>query len=58
MNNKKWWKSKTLWINLIAVGAIIVQIKYGFIVSPEEEIAVLAVVNLIVRAFTKTGLSK
>lgn len=54
---KKWYKSKTLWINIIALAALFLKNQFGFEVSAEETGAVLAVVNLILRAITKTGLS-
>lgn len=53
---KVWWKSKTLWVNIVAIAAMIAQSNYGFIIAPEEQIAIIAVVNLIMRAITKSGL--
>jgi hypothetical protein len=53
---KEWYKSKTLWVNIIAFIAMLVQVKYGFIVAPEEQAALLAVVNLLLRAKTNSGL--
>lgn len=50
---KDWWKSKTLWINLIAVGSIIVRAEFGLILTPEAEIIILAVINMILRKITK-----
>jgi len=55
---KKWIRSKTLWINIISIAAIIIQAKYGFIIAPEEEMGILIVINLILRAVTKEGLQK
>jgi hypothetical protein len=55
-NIKEWWKSKTLWVNAIALAAMIIQANYGFIIAPEEQIAIITIVNLILRAVTKTGL--
>ena len=55
---KKWYLSKTLWINGIAVAAMIIQAQYGFVINPEEQLAILAVVNLIIRAITKEELEK
>jgi len=54
---KPFYLSKTLWINVIAVMALLFQLKLGFLISPEEQIAILAVINLIVRAITKEELS-
>jgi len=53
---KKWYKSKTLWANIIYLIALLVQEKYGFIISIEEQLAVLAIINLILRAVTKEEL--
>jgi uncharacterized membrane protein len=53
---KVFYKSKTLWVNIIAIIAMLVQAKYGFIISLDEQLAALAIVNLILRAFTHGGL--
>ena len=50
---KDWWKSKTLWINLIAVGSIIVRAEFGLVLIPEAEIIILAAINMILRKITK-----
>jgi len=55
---KKWIRSKTLWLNIIAIVAIILQTEYGFIVTPELELAALSMINLMLRAITKEGLIK
>jgi len=55
-NVKEWYRSKTLWVNVIALVAMIIQANYGFIIAPEEQAAVIVVVNLVMRAITKTGL--
>jgi len=55
---KKWIRSKTLWVNIIAIVAIILQTEYGFVISPEVEVAALGMINLILRAITKEGLEK
>ncbi|MCK4731309.1 MAG: hypothetical protein KAT65_02525 [Methanophagales archaeon] len=55
--SKKWYSSKTLWVNGIAIVTLIVQTQYGFVVSGGEQLAVLAVINLILRAVTKQPLS-
>jgi len=53
---KKFIKSKTLWINVIAIGAIIAQCEFGFIVTPESQIIVLGAVNFILRVITNEEL--
>ena len=55
---KKWYTSKTLWVNIIAIGAVALSSFGGIIVTPEESVALLAVVNLVVRIFTKEELQK
>jgi len=53
---KPFWKSKTIWVNTIFFAALVIQTQAGFIVSPEEQIAILAVVNLVLRAVTNEPL--
>lgn len=53
MNTKAWWRSKTLWVNLVAGGALLAQSQFAFVISPEAQGAILAVVNLILRLITK-----
>jgi len=49
---KKWYLSKTLWVNIVALAAIIAQTTTGFIIDPASQAAILAVINLILRAIT------
>jgi len=55
---KKWYLSKTLWINLVAAVALIAQLHFGFIIVPEEQLAILTIINLAVRIVTKEELEK
>ena len=48
--NKKWYTSKTLWINVLAIIGIIV---FGKELSPEMIATALAVINMILRLITK-----
>ena len=50
---KKWYLSKTLYINIIAIVAMIVQSRYNYIISPEAQMVVLAEINLVLRLITK-----
>ena len=55
----KWEKvirSKTLWVNLIALVALVTQLEYGFVVAPGEQASAIVVINLILRIITKEGL--
>jgi hypothetical protein len=54
---KKWYESKTLWINFIALIAIVLQgITGKEILSTETQGIVLTVVNMVMRLVTKHGL--
>ena len=50
---KIWYASKTFWLNIIAVVAIIAQGQFGYTVSPEIQVAILALINIFLRAITK-----
>lgn len=55
MDSKKWYTSKTLWANSIALIAIIVQGATGKeILSLEVQTTILSVVNIILRLVTKS----
>ena len=59
---KKFWKSKTLWSNIIGIVVILV----STVVANEDlaqeiltaEASILVVINLILRAITKQGLER
>lgn len=48
--------SKTLWTNALFMIALLLQNATEFIFAPEEQAAVLVIVNLILRAVTNEGL--
>lgn len=50
---KKWYVSKTLWVNLIATVVIVVQSYTGFVVDPVLQGYALTAINLILRFVTK-----
>lgn len=54
---KVWYRSKTLWVNLIAVVALIAQAQYGFVIAPAEQVGILALINLVLRAITNEELT-
>lgn len=49
---KPWYYSKTLWLDILALAAIIVQLKTGFVVDPAEQLAIITIANLILRLIT------
>ena len=57
MNTKRWYTSKTLWVNLLAIVALVAQAELGYVLDAEAQAALLAVINLILRIITKKGLS-
>lgn len=54
---KTWYSSKTLWMNAIGIMAIIAQAQFGFLIDPAAQMALLAVLNMLLRAITGEGIS-
>jgi len=54
---KDWYKSRTLWVNVLAVGFAIIQTQTGFVAAPELQMVALSVVNMILRQVTKEPLT-
>jgi len=57
MNTKRWYTSKTLWLNLLAIIALVAQAEGGYILDAEAQAVILAIINLALRIITKQGLS-
>ena len=58
LNEKKpWWKSKTIWINLIALVSFTLAEAAGFKIPVQAEAALLSIVNIIMRTITGSGLT-
>jgi uncharacterized membrane protein len=53
MDKKAWWRSKTLWVNLVAGLALLAQSQFGFVMDGEVQGAILTVINLVLRLITK-----
>lgn len=49
---KKWYKSKTVITNAIAIIAIAFQAEYGFIINPAAQLQILALIELGLRFST------
>lgn len=59
MDSKKWYLSKTIWVNLVAAAALIVQSIGGATwFDLEVQGAILVIVNLILRLVTKQAVTK
>lgn len=54
---KKFWQSKTFWVNILSAVGIAVQSKTGFIVDPAVQAIGLTVINGALRAVTKEPVS-
>lgn len=55
-STKKFWLSKTFWVNVIATVGIAIQTQTGFIVAPSIQAIALSVLNTGLRLITKEGL--
>ncbi|MBM4301636.1 MAG: hypothetical protein FJ121_08915 [Deltaproteobacteria bacterium] len=53
MDKKAWYRSKTLWINLVAGVALVAQSRFGFVIDAEVQGGILTVINLVLRLITK-----
>ena len=54
---KKWYLSKTIWANIIALIALVLQVELGKEVIPaEQQAAILGIINILLRFVTKEEL--
>jgi hypothetical protein len=53
VTGKKFYLSKTFWVNILCAGALAVQMKYGFVVGADLQALALTGVNLILRKITE-----
>jgi hypothetical protein len=56
MATKKWYLSKTMWVNAIAAVALGIQNAFGWQVPPEYQGYALVAINIILRIITKEEL--
>lgn len=54
MNDKKWYTSRTLWVNALAIVWFITQHFTGWVIPPEYQALALAGVNKLLRLITKS----
>lgn len=50
---KDWYKSRTLWVNVIAIANIILRAELGLTLTPEAEVGILVIINFVLRYITK-----
>ncbi len=53
LSGKKFWLSKTFWTNILVAAGILIQLRTGFIISPEYQALGLTLVNLALRKITR-----
>lgn len=51
---KSIYKSKTVWVNVIALVAILLQQKFGFVIDESVQMQLLTVINIALRMITKS----
>lgn len=52
---KSLFHSKIFWVNIIALVCLFLQLKFGWVIDESAQMQILAVVNIILRYFTKEG---
>jgi len=50
---KKFYKSKTLWVNILAIAGLIIESYTGHVLTPETQAMILGAVNILLRLITK-----
>jgi len=50
---KKWYISKTVWLNTLATITIVSQAQWGFVLAPELQGYILTGLNVLLRFITK-----
>jgi len=54
---KKWYLSKTLWFNVLALVSIIIELVTENVTAAEVTAVVTPILNLILRKLTNTGVT-
>ena len=55
---KKWYNSRILWVNVVALIATIVELATGQILTAAIQDSIVAIINLVLRARTDQGLER
>lgn len=58
MDTKAWYYSKTIWVNILFLASLLTMHLFGVEIAANEQMAFIIVVNLVLRIFTGTGLTK
>lgn len=54
---KNYITSKTMWVNFVAIIAIVAQGQFGFVIDPAAQAAMIVMINMVLRAITGENLS-
>jgi hypothetical protein len=54
---KSIFRSKTFYVNLIAMVAFAVQYRYGYVIDEGTQVQILSVINIILRTVSSEGVS-
>ena len=57
MDMTKWYLSKTIWVNAVAIAAGFAAKQFGLEIDASTQVAILGVINLALRIITKTPIS-
>lgn len=53
---KKWYTSKTIWVNIIAAISSLVASQFGYTITVELQAGILMGINIILRVITKESI--
>lgn len=51
---KKWYTSKTIWVNVVAVVTSVVAARFGYAISADIQVGILTGINVLLRKVTKS----
>ena len=58
LEEKPWYYSKTIWVNILFLISLFAIRVLGVEIAVDEQAAFIIIVNLVLRVFTGTGLTK
>ena len=58
LEEKPWYYSKTIWVNILFLISLFAIRVLGVEITVDEQAAFIIIVNLVLRIFTGTGLTK
>ncbi len=55
---KKWYQSRILWLNILALVLTVVELSTGYVLAAAIQDSIVAIINIILRVRTNQGLTK